>query len=243
LNWFLHATYLNFWSAEYSNAIIGVEWTLGVEVFYYIFLGVILHSCLFKSSKLMFSFLLGLFLYVVSLSGSDFMRQVSNYLDIQWGPVLYGYMFMLGGAAYFCRKEFEKILSKQKEMRQVSNIMFLFVVLLVISNLRFMYFTNIPLMFALLTFILLVFVRDESMAGKVLTTRVILLFGSISYSFYLWHYIVLNTGYINLDYLADMQTADFFYKFLITIIIASGWYYIFEQKVYFNLKRRLKRND
>jgi peptidoglycan/LPS O-acetylase OafA/YrhL len=244
INWLLHATYLNFWSAKYSNTIIGIEWSLGIEVFYYIFLGIVLSSSLFKSSQVLFSLLLGLSLYVISLIGNDLinMSRVSNYLDIHWSPMLYGYMFMLGGAAYFCRRELER-LDKECMMLKISNLVSIFVGAIFILNLHFLYFPNIPLMFALMTFALLTFVKDESFIGKLLIVRPVLLFGSISYSFYLWHIIILNTDFLNLEYLSDKQIITFIYKFLISVIIASVWFYVFEQKIYNNLKRRLRAND
>ena len=138
LNWFLHAAYLNFWSAEYSNTIIGIEWTLSIEVFYYVILGVVLNSLLFKKPTigLALSIVLALLFFGVAQIGSNLIveNKIDNYLDIHWSPMLYGFMFLMGGLAFFFRKKIEEYFASHK-LNDMANVASVLVLIFFIANL------------------------------------------------------------------------------------------------------------
>ena len=82
LNWVLHFTYLNFWDVKYSNSVIGIEWTLGVEVFYYFVLGIVLSLIWVRKTLVLSTLVLGLMLYAVSQIGLGLEKTAENYLNI-----------------------------------------------------------------------------------------------------------------------------------------------------------------
>ena len=112
-NLFTHLTYLASFSTKYATTIIGPEWTLHIEVFYYLILGYLITIGFLENKfRRLFFALIGsiliafLFLYLGH----------ANLLDpllVQWMPFKYAWMFVLGGVGYYCRNLVNNKLSKQ----------------------------------------------------------------------------------------------------------------------------------
>lgn len=238
-NLLVHYTYLSFLSIKYSNTIIGVEWTLAIEVFYYFLIGLLISSVFFKKSPATWSFLLGIMLFIVyKASEGVISKGYANYLTIHWSPMKYGFMFLLGGAVYFIRKVFEENYSQQ-QLSRCSDIALLLISVLIISNLIYQYIISFEMFFALVTFMFLVCVRDTGRLSVLLTNRVMVFAGSISFSFYLWHTIIIRAKYLSIDFIqADVQY-NFIYRLFLTTIVSVVWYLIFERYFYKKIKSRI----
>ncbi len=248
LNWLLHLTYMNFWSAEYSNTIIGVEWTLGIEFFYYVALGLIINFYLLNKLNLMRMLLLGCFFFLVTCVGQYLINghKVDNYLDIQWSPMLYGYMFILGGIAYFGREKFNNIFNEN--VRNITSdavgvSVFVMIWVSIVFNWSPVLVFNLvpysPLLIALMTFLLVVFLQDTSVLGRIITCKPLLFIGSISYSMYLIHLLVLHTSFLTVGGLGD--TFSFIYSLIIIILVSYVWYYVFEKRIYGAMKMKIRK--
>ena len=238
VNWILHASFLTFWSADYSNTIIGVEWTLGIEFFYYTLLGLLFGFFRYKSLKYVILIIFSLILLELADFGRYLIEanKVKNYLDIHWSPLMYGYMFMLGGSGYFIRKS---LISSIDTIRLIvlSDIVFLVVLLLFFLNLNMQYQSNLQWFFSLVTFFLVVFTQDNSVFGRFLTSKLFIFIGSISFSMYLWHFLIINTPFLIIPGLSQFKS--FWYYLLMTIVVSSIWYYYFEVKIYKEFKVRV----
>ncbi len=241
-NLLAHMSYISFANIKYSNTIIGVEWTLSIEVFYYLLIGYIITSDFFTKSSVAISFIFGIALFAIyhTADGLIVMNRVDNYLTIHWSPMKYGFMFLLGGAVHFIRKELD-INYKQETLILASNISIFLAIALFLTNLNYLFFQHIDIFFTLLTFMLLTFVRDNSFFSILLNNKVLIFIGSISFSFYLWHMIVIKEQYLLIPYVIGDVQLTFMYRLLLTIIISTAWYIVFEKYLYANLKSRVLR--
>lgn len=105
-NLLFHLTFLNFVSLEYSNTILGVEWTLSIEFFYYIFFASLIFYSQFKKLPMINTTILLILFFGLYNIGETLQRwHVSDPLTIHWSPITYGYMFALGGLSVFVRRE------------------------------------------------------------------------------------------------------------------------------------------
>ena len=226
-NYLFHFMLINFFSLEYANTILGVEWTLSIEFIYYIIFGIFLGISSYKKyfKNTIIFFIIAYFL--PKIIGKLF---VIDALLMHWSPFPYGFMFALGGLAFIIRKKYEKKISKIT-LNRISNFVGLFVLFFMILNLHYMFIFNISNVFAFATFLLLICVRDFSLFGYIIRNPIFLFIGNISYSFYLLHIIILK---LNLE-------INLGYKFLLIILVSFVWYYIFEYQLYRKIKTKLLR--
>lgn len=230
LNLLLHMLYINYFDVSYANSIIGVEWTLSIEVFYYLFFGYLIYkSYLNRYISKNLKLFIGLFILSISIA----LLSKLKYIDINlasWLPFKYGYMFLLGGIAYFIRKKLSELYTTKK-LKKLSNIILLLVVFMFSTFMIGVFLPNSTtvneLFFNILTFILIIFTRDDAILSKILTNKIIIFLGSISFSFYLLHILVIE--YLSFN--------NFFYSLIVSIAISFIWYFIFENYLYKKVKR------
>ncbi|CAA6820114.1 MAG: Unknown protein [uncultured Sulfurovum sp.] len=240
VNFFTHIFYISYIDLKYANTIIGVEWTLAIEVFYYFLLGYMIYVLKKLSSikSVMFYLVLS---FILSIGLVFIGKLMTNALFISWMPFKYGYMFLLGGLAYHLREHIHQKYNKAK-INNFSNITIIIVTLLFFI---FMFATFIPnkttinqLFFSLLTFLLIVFVDDNSSFSKIFTNKIMIFLGSISFSFYLIHLLILKfrifvTG-------IESEFLLFIYFFSIIVLISTIYYYVFEIIIYRKFKNKIK---
>ncbi len=235
-NWLTHITFINFISIEYMNTLLGVEWTLSIEFFYYVILGFILTRKNF-TKNINRNMIILLFIFIVILNiGENIANNkqiVDNYLSIHWSPILYGYMFIMGGGAVIIRKKIQ-INYTLNIRNSLSNLLIILIPIIIIINLHIDYFKDIELLYVYLTVFSLIFIVDESLFGKLLNNKIFIYVGSISYSLYLWHFIFIQNSSIKFD--------TQLYNLIAVMIISTLWYMVFEKLIYIKLKRKIK-ND
>jgi peptidoglycan/LPS O-acetylase OafA/YrhL len=235
-----HFLYLGFLLPEYANTLIGVEWSLNIEIFYYFLLGG-LYFRLSINSLYSLSFLV-LLLFVISLVMTVFRDDFGlsdNYF--LWSPFKYGYMFALGGIAFFFRKITQRTLSEVM-CNKASNISILLCCivffLIMYSDLYLISSYVVSFLISLIGFMLLVFVKPTSLLSPIFTARWSVFLGSFSFSFYLLHYPIstaLNMVDFNMPSLLQLLM-----NFLTSCIFAYIWSVLFEDVLYNKLKRKIR---
>lgn len=236
LNIITHFTYLSPYNIRYANSIIGVEWTLSIEVFYYIVIGTFISKKIFKLNISYFiAFGLGLFLLAI-VSAVSAKAGIISHLHMAWLPPKYGYMFILGGASFYIRNKIGEAISKDT-LLSISNISILIIffsaLLLLVTDVVKNDFI-LEFYFALITFIAIICTQDEAFLSKIFINKLMIFLGSISYSFYLLHYLVLHI--CRTDNLNAEKTV---LLFISTIFVSAVWYWIFENKIYNLIKTKI----
>jgi peptidoglycan/LPS O-acetylase OafA/YrhL len=239
LNFLAHIFYFSPYSINFQNTIIGVEWTIGIEVFFYVLFGLIIHFKVLQLNNKSLSSI-GISLLVLSLSMNLFAKVLKlDHLFVHWLPFKYGYMFFLGGLAYYFRKK-----QNNKEIITVMSDYLLLVIVLffgamVISS-RFLQISRgiVELYFVVSTFLLIIFFNSNGKISFILNNKIAIFVGSISYSFYLIHFIV-----IGILPKSDIAIFDFIIAFVVTVTMSFAWYYLFENIIYSKVKNLIKKTQ
>ena len=241
LNLIAHVLYISPYNLNWQNTIIGIEWTLGIEVFYYVVLGLLIHM---KLLSLRWRSFITFFAIFLLLAFSQ--RLLTKYLGVDqlflhWTPMGYGYMFLFGGFAFFLRTLLatQSILTISKPL--LSDIVLLslggvFMVLPIMSRHVSRSADMNEISFVLGTFLVVTFFSNTSTLARILNNNILTFFGSISYSFYLIHYIVI----MNLPKFGH-STLDFLMQLVCTTLVSFTWYYIFEKIIYGRVKMNIKK--
>lgn len=223
---------------EYSNSLLGVEWSLNIEIFYYLFFGFLFFyfACDRLSKLLVLLALLFMLSILAALLRSKL--EIAEYLFL-WTPLKYGYMFALGAISLLAR-DFISMKGSEASQYKYSDIsiIFCFFVLCVLCVFDVYLISSflVSFIFALMCFILLIFVKKGSILSLVFTSSWIVFFGAFSFSFYLVHYPVTN--FINSLDLGLPPLATLLFNFILSSVIAYIWYIIFESKLYNGIKRK-----
>lgn len=242
-NLIAHITYLSPYFKNYQNTILGGEWTLGVEVFFYVVFGVLITYGIFKLSPrsfllfgVVFFFISAALVVATKLLGLDAILML-------WLPFGYGYMFFLGGLAYYLRNHlkddrfFLRIkLSRSAVSDFVLGALLLMLAIVVVFGNGIPYiglFTELG--FVIATFLLLVFFNSDGRLSILIENNVLLFLGSISYSFYLIHFMVVHTPDVVMS-----PAISFLVKLVVTTVLSFVWYWVFEKKAYNSIKRKIR---
>lgn len=236
-NLIMHLFYLGGFSSHYANTIIGVEWTLNIEIFYYIILGFLISANYIKMNiKNIFIYLFFFLFFAIGFAVLAITKKLDSLL-IHWMPFYYGYMFLLGGLAYYLRKNIISKINENKR-KHISNLSLIFNLLLLTA---LMYFhMNIPSeivggITALITFLLISFTIDTARLTKLFTNKYMIFIGSISFSMYLIHMLVISTHFT--DFIKVNSFLAMLINLLLTIVISYVSYILLEVKIYKHLKR------
>lgn len=239
LNLLAHIFYFSPYSINFQNTIIGVEWTIGIEVFFYVLFGLIIHFNILKlNNKSLFS--VGISLLVLSLSMNLFAKVLRlDHLFVHWLPFKYGYMFFLGGLAYFFRPQ----KNNKKNRIFMSDYLLLvvslfFLTMVVVSNFIEISRGIVELYFVVSTFLIIIFFNSSGKFSFILDNKMAIFVGSISYSFYLIHFIV-----IGVLPKSNIAIFDFVMAFVITLMMSFVWYYLFENIIYSKIKILIKKTQ
>ena len=182
-NYVMHLAFLSFLDHSIANSIIGVEWTIPVEVFWYLFLPLfIVRMTNLRSTALLVILLVGLD-YAARLYAGIFVRP-SPYFFIDWFPTSYGYYFLAGVVAYKLRE-----MAPWKYGR-----LMVWIGVVVFMEGMLLNAPNVALTTGTATFLLIGFLSRETapFLYRALNVRPLLFLGTISYSIYLSHFLIVG---------------------------------------------------
>lgn len=229
VNVLMHFSYLGFWDPRYLNTVLGVEWTLYVEVFFYIVLGIFIKKISLKDSLVnliivlvFFACLLFFSIYLVKMSF------INEYI-YGWSPLRYGFFFILGGGAYIVR--YKNFRYKQNFLSNICTFVFFvcvfFAPLINSAIVR-------ELAYAVATFLIISFGSNDALMTSIFNTKVFQFLGSISFSIYLTHGILISFG----EYIVVNDNVRYFITFLFVLIFSKAYSMVFEEKFYRNIKSK-----
>jgi peptidoglycan/LPS O-acetylase OafA/YrhL len=180
-NLFMHLTFLSGWDARVANSLIGVEWSIPIEVFWYAVLPLLLPIP--RSRKRVFYIFCGLLV----LSGVS--RAIGHILlpphAAHFLPLTYGAYFYLGVIAEHLRPKAQDLPIKKRRI-YVWLASLLFILGLVTD-------TGMNAVFlSLATAGFIIFRSGHDGTRGVLCLRPVLFLGSISYSLYLLHPLAIT---------------------------------------------------
>lgn len=179
-NLLMHATFLSFVDYRIANSIIGVEWTIPVEVFWYAVLPALLVSV--KSWQRFVVWLLALL--VLSALTRVALGAVGGAVAAKWFPTTFGAYFLIGAACYRLRAfGWHRERPAARLVLWGSVAMFVMVLMFVPPG--------GGALIGLATAGLLVARKDSVGFGLCLDSVPLRFLGTISYSIYLWHLIVV----------------------------------------------------
>lgn len=177
-----HYVFINGFFVNYFNSLLGVEWTIFVEVWFYIFLPVFY---IFK--KHLIKILVALFLLsILSLGFSMFFITDQAYkLQMYFSPIRWFYMFVLGGIIY----QYETNLTIQNFFKKYkSQLLILFSVLWIIFS-----YLQLPADYIVFSFLIsLFFLLNKFNTIKIFNNMFFENIGKISFSVYLIHMPVFS---------------------------------------------------
>jgi peptidoglycan/LPS O-acetylase OafA/YrhL len=239
-NLITHISYTSSYFLKYQNSIIGVEWTLGIEAFYYLLFGFLIHFKLMRLARKPLLWWCSLFIIEVYI-----LKLLKGYYDldslyVHWLPFKYAYMFFLGGVAYHLRMQ-RNMQNKTSGISKglisdlcLLTILITFVGFIVASIYFHLHKPLVEAGFVVGTFAIIIFFDDAGKLSFSLNNRALIFIGSISYSFYLIHFPIINMlPKLNITIL------DFLVSLISTIVISYCWYTIFEKIIYLKIKRMI----
>lgn len=226
-----HFFYFGAIYTPYANTIIGVEWSLNVEIAYYVIMFFLAYLWGLKYFSLpkttLFFFVFFLIMFIGLVLGK--IGLISS-LSFQWSFLKWVFLFFLGGIAFHLRRY---ILKTGYDLFPYA-IAIVALALIAMINVG-LNGSIVSLLFGLFAFILISTGSDTSRVAFILNNKLLLFIGSISFSFYLLHFIVLKLLGDNLDLVSVLGAL------LLTIIISTVWYMVFEKRIYSQCKRYLRR--
>ena len=216
-----------FFSNMFKYGINGGTWSISVEAFFY-FLFPLIMVLFVKKPRTLLS--IGLFLSLIIninvLTDIGVEQNIENYYA---NPIMRFNEFMIGISCYLLGSGgyLNKI---PKIFRSSSFLFFLIFVLTVLEQSKGSY-SYIGLHFFIIPlFGLLIFSFHNMSFGLMKNSKIMNYLGKISYSFYMWQFIVLNIG----KYLKKTYDMDPYYimilMLLLNIIISSLSYHLIEER-------------
>lgn len=216
----LHLSMLSYLDYRVANSVLGVEWTIPIEVFWYVCLPPLIH--LGKTIPRTIGVALVLLILTAILSYIS-KKLFGTSLPIHWSPIAHGHLFFVGVVSFYLREQFKSATSRRPVI-WIGCAVALFAVALTVE------FQGRSEMLALSTAILIVFVTPARArwVTRALTVRPMLFLGTISYSIYLIHFLVL---YILGDFtmLPSSGVGQFLIVYGVTVAISTATYLVVEK--------------
>ncbi len=186
-NVLMHMSFLSVFDYRVTNTILGVEWSISIEVFWYLFVPLLLILCRKKLSMAVMVILSAAIYFLAEKYSSKLpMPPGDAELAVYWSPVPFLFSFCLGIAAFRLRPELPKSML-------VGDAAFLLALLsLLIYILRpglITYFTQGDFIYmSFLTFFMIVFGTSKSKLYRLFfANRLSVGLGVISFGLYLAH--------------------------------------------------------
>jgi exopolysaccharide production protein ExoZ len=179
-NLLMHASFLSFLDYRIANSILGVEWTIPIEVFWYGVLPLILMRVNTRRGFLLWL----VFLLVLAALTRVAFGALADSVAAKWFPTTFGAYFLIGAACHRIRAAGWHKVSPWSGAVMWGSVA-LFVVVLVLAP------PGGGAWIGLATAGLLVARKDSAGGGPWLDSVPLRFLGTISYSIYLWHLVVV----------------------------------------------------
>lgn len=228
----LHLTFLSYLDYRVAASLLGVEWTIPVEVFWYIVLPFLLFAT--RSWKMVLGVSLAL-LVLTAILGYASKQIWDTTLPIRWSPVAYGHWFLIGAYCFHSRAAMTG--ADPKRLAWACRAAVLLIVPCAIFE-----FDGRGEIVTLMVAVLMVAASRQATPWivAVLTARPLLVAGSISYSIYLLHMIVIALlAWTGLT--AETTLAHFLIVYALTIVASMATYAWIERPTN-NFGRRFVRD-
>lgn len=179
-NLFAHLTFLSAWDARVANSLIGVEWTIPVEVFWYLFLPFLLvHRLTPRGFAKVFVLLLVLSGLTRAVGELWLPKHAAHFM-----PTTYGAYFFLGAWCHHLREKMQAEAGFAWQKWLLAGYAIFAVALVTKTGFS-------AALMAVATAMIIVSYRVVPGRGQLLRSRPFVLVGSVSYSIYLWHLLVV----------------------------------------------------
>ncbi len=222
-DFFMHVTLLNIFNHQYANSIIGVEWTIPLEMFAYLLLPILFVWT--KNQKWRWGGLLTLVFYIIGKQASSFEKLLPDgqtFYEYHWSIFKYFFAFYAGTLAFnrihTTRFKYSPIASDIIVYGLVV-FLFLFAVFFPTSENLIVTLWVIAIIYALL--------KATGRSRCLFENKVILHLGKISFSIYLVHMPLYQWGMPRLESLVGSE-GGFVLFFLLVVVLSSLTYELIE---------------
>lgn len=188
-NLLMHMSFLTFLDYKITNTLLGVEWTIPIEVFWYLLIPFCM-QWMTSHKQLAIAVVLSYLSYELAIKYPNMLDVPAQdaVMAMYWSPVPYIFGFFLGIAAFRLRESGQKLLQWNRLLFIATFITFI----LVINRLNF---KSDPtyIYFSIITFILILFGSDRNLLFRwIFANKIAVFIGSISYGIYLCHLTLLS---------------------------------------------------
>jgi peptidoglycan/LPS O-acetylase OafA/YrhL len=228
-NNFLLMNTAGYWDLASEYKPLMHTWSLAVEEQYYVIFPIFLiFAWRFGKNKLIW---LILFISLISFTLSEYGWRQNSIAHFYFSPSRAWELLAGSIAAFIC---------DHKGVKNNNGLSFLGLIMILYSILIFNEETPFPSAFTLApvigTILIILYADNKAFTAKILSTKILVGFGLISYSLYLWHQPIFAFGRI---YMQDQITdfGSYIFLFLSVFLAFLTWKYIetpFRNKTYFS---------
>ncbi|MGJ8627379.1 MAG: acyltransferase family protein [Sulfitobacter sp.] len=219
-NYLMHLSLLSYLDYRIANSVLGVEWTIPIEVFWYVCLPPIIYFG--RTVRRTIGTIL-VFILITALLSFISKQIFGTSQPIKWSPIAYGHLFFLGVASYYLRGKLRTVRSVRPKI-WISGAFISFILALIVE------FDGRSEILAFSTAVMIVWVTPARTTWLtwLLTSRPMLFLGSISYSIYLIHPLVIH---LLGDYamLPASGIGKFLVVYAVTIAVSTVTYLLVEK--------------
>ena len=241
---FFYSNFFFFYNTDYFSSVAETKpllhfWSLSIEIQFYILFPVFLvliYRIFRKNLKEIILFFFLFFLILTLITN----HSLVNNLNESWISTLFSFYFpfariwelLLGSTAFFYTNNFKKYNLLVKNLLSISGLTLVLICLTLISKKS----NNPDILNFIVTFgifLILVFYDKKNISNIVLSNKIFLNVGLISYSLYLWHFLIIsffNNYLIEESFSLNIKLLIIFLSFLLSILS----YNLIEKKLRFS---------
>jgi peptidoglycan/LPS O-acetylase OafA/YrhL len=220
----MHLSFLSFLDYKVANTVLGVEWSIPIEVFWYLLIPFFM-QWMVSRKQLVISVFLSTTFYILAIKYSVFLlaSDKNAVIAMHWSPIPYVFGFCLGVVAFRLR-ESSALLTERASIILIA-VAIMFIVFVLSPDYKLAY-----IFFSIATFVLISTGSSNSqLYCWLFTNKIVMFLGTISYGIYLCH-LPLMTILIRFNLLSPERPG---WSFLIlsacVILVSTLTYYLIER--------------